>query len=125
MDSKIFATLALCISLAACVPPASNGVFGNEYTGYWHQTRLTADNVPDIVKAQDFLEQDLAACGYEKRARNHMAAHNDPVSTEDGHVVDEKGTDRKEAGLPTSYEVRDCMERKGWVQLKHYYTIPY
>lgn len=94
-------------------------------TNYWHPRFVTADNTPDIIKAQDILEEDLTACGYEKGARNYMAKANDPVSTEKGHVVDNKGTARKKTPLPTSYSVRECMEGRGWVKLKSYYTTPY
>ena len=105
---------------------SSSGVGGSSaMTNYWHQKYVTADNVPDIIKAQDLLEQDLAACGYEKTARNYMAKMNDPVSTDEGHVVDKKGTSRRKTALPVSYSVRDCMDGRGWVQLRHYYTTPY
>lgn len=94
-------------------------------TFYWHNKRLTADTVPDIVKAQAILEDDLTACGYEVFDRRRWMRVNDPVSTKEGHVVDEKGTPRDETELPTTYELSQCMEKKGWVKLDHYYTIPY
>lgn len=101
--------------LVACEPQAN----------YFYQTHVTADNTPDIVKAQDILEQDLVACGYEVRDHNRWARMNDPVSTSEGHVVDDNGTPREDTPLPTVYELSDCMEGKGWVRLKHYYTTPY
>lgn len=144
MESRRIIPFLILFALVACSPDGGgSGVFNNDGSGssssssgsvfgskkethYWHQQNVTADNVPDIIKAQDILEEDLAACGYEKRARNYMAKNNDPVSTrEDGHVVDEKGKARRKTPLPTNYSVRDCMEEKGWIKLKHYYTTPY
>jgi hypothetical protein len=131
--------LLLFFTLAACTPaPDGTGVFdgpsdsntatstdSDGETSYWHQKYITADNVPNILKAQDLLEEDLVACGYEKRGRDHFAKMNDPVSTRDGHVVDNKGKARSKTPLPTTYSVRDCMESKGWVKLRSYYTTPY
>ncbi len=145
MESRRFIPFLIILALAACQSPDGGGTgilngsssgasssgssgfgFRSPETNYWHQQNVTADNVPNIIKAQDILEYDLAACGYEKRARNYMAKMNDPVSTNDkGDVVDEKGEARRKTPLPTSYTVRQCMEEKGWVKLKHYYTTPY
>lgn len=132
MESRRFLPILFILAFAACSPDgggtgvANNWKLGPEpETNYWHQKYVTADNTPNILKAQDILEEDLAACGYEKRARNYMAKMDDPVSTPDGHVVDEKGKPRSKTPLPTSYTVRQCMEEKGWVKLKHYYTTPY
>ncbi len=134
MDSKIFAAVCLsfvlCLPLGACVNRDSDDVphdrgAGNNPVGYWFPTHVTADNTPDILKAQDFLEQDLAECKYEARERNHLASVDDPVSTPQGHVVDHKGTPRDDTWLPTHYQLWQCMDAKGWVKLKHYYTVPY
>jgi len=139
MDSKIFTALCLVLLLSGCFgwgdssgaptpvpePAHDKGYADDSSIGYWYQKHITADNTPDIIKSQDILEKDLAACGYEVRARNHWARVNNPVSTPDGHVVDSKGTAREDTPLPTTYELSGCMERKGWVRLKHYYTTPY
>ena len=124
MDSKLLWALAALLGLAAC-QPAGTITWNDGTTTYWYQEHITADNAPDVVKSQDLLEKDLAQCGYLTRVRNHYATLNDPVSTADGHVVDEKGKAREDAPLPTVYEVSACMESKGWVRLKHYYTTPY
>ncbi len=123
MDSKILCALVAIVGLTACEQVGTE-VSGDPY-GYWYPTHVTADNTPDILHAQDFLEQDLAECGYEVQQRNHLAKVNDPVSTSDGHVVDEKGTARSDTWLPTDYALWQCMDAKGWVKLKHYYTVPY
>jgi len=123
MDSKILVALTALLGLAAC--QAGTVTWSDSNTTYWHQTHITADNTPDVLRAQDFLEKDLAACSYEVRARNHWARNNDPVSTPDGQVVDAKGTAREDTPLPTTYELWQCMDGKGWVKLKHYYTVPY
>lgn len=125
MDSKIFIALAALVAFTAC-QPAGTTVSTDSNVSYWHQTRITADNAPDVVKAQDILESDLTECGFKTRMRNHLADVNDPVSTVDGHVVDEKGKSRaNDTTLPTLYQVSRCMDDKGWVRLKHYYTTPY
>jgi hypothetical protein len=129
MDSKRILPILAILLLAACTSATGGNSpwdYGKKDTYYWYQRNITADNVPNIIKAQDILEEDLMACGYEKRARNYMAAMNDPISTpNDGQVVDEQGAARDDTPLPVTYRVRDCMDRKGWVPLKHYYSQPY
>ena len=132
MESRSFLSLIFCLFvLAACGPVLDDGgdytthVHNNGSTTYWHNKNVTADTVPDRVKAQAILEEDLAACGYTVRDQNRWAAANDPVSNEQGDVVDHRGVDREDAPLPKTYEVADCMDKKGWVKLRHYYTAPY
>lgn len=104
------------LALTACAEPD---------TFYWRQTKLHPDTVPDVISAQALLEDDMAACVAETNAHNTMAALNDPVSTDMGAVVNEKGTDRDLTDLPDVYTVQDCMNKHGWTKVKHYYTIPY
>ncbi len=113
------------LGLSACADIEQNLPRDEPATFYWHNMRMTADTVPDIQKSQDFLEQDLSACTLEVRDRTRWIDANDPVSTKDGHVVDEKGTPREYSDLPNVYELSQCMEKRGWVKLQHYYTIPY
>ena len=121
---KILFTSAFLL-LAAC---STN----NADTFYWHNTAQQADTVPDQITAQNILEQALAECAVETRAHTIMARNNDPVSTSSvnpfkgsGDVVDEDGTDREFTDLPTTYQLEDCMKKRNWVKLKHYYTAPY
>ena len=122
---NLLAVAFLLLGLNACAEIEQNLPRDEPATFYWHNKKMTADTVPDITKAQDFLEQDLSACTLEVRDRLRWIAANDPVSTKDGHVVDEKGTPREYTDLPTNYELSQCMEKHGWVKLEHYYTIPY
>lgn len=131
MDSKPFAALCVLLLLCGCGSDEVAGVkndkgYGDNTTvGYWHSTRLTADNAPDPVKTQRILEDDLVACGYEVRDYSRWARNNNIVSDPNGNVVDQQGVYRSDTSLPETYEISDCMERKGWVRLKHYYTAPY
>ncbi len=120
-----FLLLAACADSDPQPPEYTHDQAASGDIFYWHNTKVTADTVPDILKAQDILERDMAACQYDTRARNHWAQLNDPVSTPDGHVVDEMGAPREETPLPLTYEVTDCMKKRGWVRLEHYYTVPY
>lgn len=133
MDSKPFSVFWLLVLLAGCTgyatdvstPENNKGYPDSANVTYWHPTRVTSDNTPNIVKAQEMLEDDLVACGYELRDHRRWAINNDPVSNENGQVVRKKGVLRAETILPTTYELSACMNGKGWVRLKEYYQTPY
>ncbi len=134
MDSKYLLIFCTAIYLSACswggdsaaeLPKNDKGYDDDAITNYWYPTHVTADNAPDPIKSQQILENDLVACGYEVRDHRRWAAANDPVSNSQGDVVDHKGVNRSETSLPTTFELSECMESKGWVRLKHYYTAPY
>jgi hypothetical protein len=138
MDSKFCRVLCLALLLSACSsgddksytppppPPAQDkGYDDGAITNYWYPKQVTADNAPDPVKEQQLLEDDMVACGYQVRDHRRWAAADDPVSNSGGDVVDHQGVNRSDTSLPTTFQLSECMEAKGWVRLKHYYTAPY
>jgi hypothetical protein len=148
MDSKCLPKLLLGVLLALCLtlplsgcfwwdddtptytppppsPPQDKGYDDDAITNYWYPTQVTADNMPDPIKKQKMLEDDLVACGYEVRDHRRWAAADDPVSNSQGDVVDHHGVNRSDTDLPDTFELTECMTDKGWVRLKHYYTAPY
>lgn len=133
MRSKIFFSAAALLCLNACAPGPTPTVEGGQY---WQRVNASSATYTRGPKAQQMLDQDIAACVVEMRELQRLGAIREPIKTDiRGTVVvpNNYGENRLNPDVPDRngqlyeelapyHDFDGCMQSKGWERVA---WVPY